>query len=107
MNLSRTNIISILLVVVLAGGGIYYFFFFNKDTGSALSSTDAAASVQEQTFITLVGQLDPIVFDTSLLADPRFTSRTDIRTTIVPEASGRTDPFAPIAGASAATVTKK
>jgi len=103
MNLTRNNLLYIALGVVLLGAGVYYFLFFNKDTGSALTSSDGGASQEEQSFLTLVGQLGPIVFDTSLLSDPRFTSRTDIRTTIVPEASGRTDPFAAIPGTSVVT----
>ncbi len=99
--MNRTTVLSIILAVVLLGAGVYYFVFFNRDTGTALTSTDGGVSDQEQDFLTLVGQLDPIVFDTSLLTDPRFTTRTDISTTIVPEVSGRSDPFAPIAGSSA------
>jgi len=98
MKFSRSNILYIALAIVLVGAGVYYFTIFNRDTGAALTSTPGAASDEEQNFINLVGKLDPIVFDTTLLQDPRFTSRTDIRTTVLPESAGRTDPFAPIPG---------
>ncbi|CAN5756688.1 hypothetical protein BH11PAT2_BH11PAT2_02350 [soil metagenome] len=106
MNLSRNSIILILSAVIVVGGGVYYFFFFNTGTGATLSSNTTTASDAELSFIALVSKLDPITFNTSILSDPRFTSRTDIRTTVVPETTGRKDPFAPIIGVSAATPTK-
>ncbi len=96
MKISRNTLLLILCAVVVIGGAVYYFFFFESGTDPALGSDTSAASDAELEFIALVGQLDPIVFDTQLLSDPRFTSRPDIRTAIVPEAIGRTDPFGPL-----------
>ncbi|MES2225681.1 MAG: hypothetical protein V4480_02630 [Patescibacteria group bacterium] len=96
MNLSRNTIVLIICLVIVLGGAFYYFFFYNSGTEPALTSDNTPASDAELSFIALVSKLDPIVFDTSLLADPRFTTRQDIRTTVVPETKGRTDPFAPI-----------
>lgn len=93
--MSRNLIFAICLVIV-AGGLGYYFFFYDGDTSAAITATDGNASDAEISFIALVGKLDPIIFDTTLLSDPRFMSREDIKTTIVPEAAGRRDPFAPI-----------
>ncbi len=98
MKLSRNNLILIICLIIVVGGGLYYFLFFNNDTGAAINSTPGAASDAELSFITLVSKLDPIVFNTAILSDPRFTTRTDIRTTIVPEPAGRKDPFAPLSG---------
>lgn len=83
--------------VVVVGGLLYYFFFFTADTGTAVTAA-AGASDAELTFVNLAGQLDPIDFDTTLLSDPRFSALVDIRTPILPESVGRTDPFAPISG---------
>jgi hypothetical protein len=94
--MSRNSIIFIICLVIVAGGLGYYFFFFNSNTESALTAGPGTASDAELSFITLVSKLEPIVFDTTLLSDPRFTSRQDIRTAIIPEASGRKDPFADI-----------
>jgi hypothetical protein len=98
MNLSRNTIILVVCAIIVIGGGIYYFYFFNTGTGVGVSSDTAIASDAEISFIALVSKLDPITFNTAILSDPRFTSRTDIRTTVVPESTGRKDPFAPIAG---------
>lgn len=102
MNLSRNTILIVSAIIVL-GGGVYYFFFFNTGTGATVSSSTAVASDAELSFIALVSKLDPITFNTAILSDPRFTARTDIRTTVVPETTGRKDPFAPIAGAPKGT----
>jgi hypothetical protein len=94
--MSRSTLVFVICLVIVAGGLGYYFFFFHSDSGPAVTATAGTASDAELSFITLVSKLDPIVFDTSVLSDSRFTSREDIRTAIVPEASGRKDPFAPI-----------
>lgn len=94
--MSRSTLVFVICLVIVAGGLGYYFFFFNSGATSAVTTTSGTASDAELSFISLVGKLDPIVFDTSVLSDPRFTSRENIRTAIVPEAAGRKDPFAPI-----------
>jgi hypothetical protein len=96
--MSRNTIILVICLVIVTGGLAYYFFFFNPSNTAqvTLTATPGAASDAELSFITLVSKLDPIVFDTSLLSDPRFTSRQNIRTAIIPEASGRKDPFGPV-----------
>lgn len=94
--MSRSTLVFVLCLVIVAGGLGYYFFFFNSSSGAALTASAGTASDAELSFITLVSKLDPIVFDTTVLSDPRFTDRQDIRTAIVPEAAGRKDPFAPI-----------
>lgn len=94
--MSRNTILTIVCAVIVAGGLGYYFLFFTGNTDPALTQSTAIASDAEISFISLVSKLDPITFDTRLLSDPRFTARQDIRTTIVPEAAGRKDPFAPL-----------
>lgn len=96
MKLSRKNLLTIASVVIVVGGGFYYFFFFAADPSDTIISTGAPASAAEVSFITLVGKLGPVTFDTRLLEDSRFSSLVDIRTDVVPEPQGRTDPFAPL-----------
>lgn len=100
MNLSRNNLLLAICGLVVTAGAVYYFFFFSNDTGPAVSGDALVASDAELSFITLVSRIDPIVFDTRLLSDPRFINRQDLRTTVLPENSGRTDPFAPFSGAA-------
>lgn len=96
--MSRNTLILIICIIIVTGGLAYYFFFMNSSnsTDPTLTATPGAASDAELSFISLVSKLDPIVFDTSLLSDQRFIARQNIRTAIVPEASGRKDPFGPV-----------
>jgi flagellar basal body-associated protein FliL len=89
----QTKIIIVALGIVVILGAVYVTFFNTSSDSSA-----APASQAEVTFLNLASQLNPIVFDTSILSDPRFTSLVDIHTSVVPEVTGRTDPFASIGG---------
>jgi hypothetical protein len=100
MHLTKSNIILSIFAGLTLVAAIYYYFFYNKDSGPAVIETPAA-SAAELDFVNLVGQIDSISFDTSIFSDPRFIALTDIHTIVVPEASGRRDPFASI-GATAA-----
>lgn len=92
---SRTKIIFAAIgvgVLLIAA----YLLFFNNSTSSAVAVSGAPASAAEVSFLNLVAQVDPLSFDTSIFTDPRFMALVDIRTAVVPEPSGRTDPFAPL-----------
>lgn len=96
MHINRKNLLTITCAAVVLLGGFYYFFFIAKDSDESVLSADAPASEAELSFITLVSQLDPIEFDARILDDPRFKALVDIRTEVVPEPQGRTDPFGPL-----------
>ena len=98
MNISaKTLIIGLVLVAVLGGA---YLYFFSSSTEAPLSST-APATPQEQQFLDVAAQLQPISFNTAIFSDPRFASLVDLTVPVTPEAQGRPDPFAPISGLSA------
>ena len=90
-------IIGLSAVVILA---VIYLVFFDKSPAANLTTGSAGTSPDELYFVNLTSELSDISFDTAVLQDPRFTALTDIRTAILPEQSGRHDPFAPISGAS-------
>lgn len=71
-------------------------FFFRGSSDAALSSDSTPVSGTEFTFLSLAARIEPIVFDTSILQDPRFVQLIDLRTAIVPENPGRANPFAPL-----------
>ncbi len=100
MNFSSLHFSKNIGVVVVVGAlvlaGISYLFFRNDTPEGVVSIAGAPTSQSEATFVTLAGQLDSIVFNTDILSDPRFTSLRDIHTAVFPEATGRTDPFAPL-----------
>jgi hypothetical protein len=101
MHLTRSNIILIACAALTFLAAVYYYGFYNKDTGSAVIPVGPASDA-ELDFVHLAGQIDNITFNTSVFSDPRFTSLVDIHTAVVPETSGRRDPFAAIQGTSAA-----
>jgi len=79
-----------------------YFLFFNGPSSTPDLTTGDTTSPAELLFINLAGELDPVAFNGGVLTDPRFASLVDIRTAIIPQTSGRTDPFAPLSGAAPA-----
>ncbi len=97
MPTSRTISIAVAVAIVLLGA-IAYLAFFRPDTTPAVSATGAPTSGAQADFIDLSAQLTPISFDTSIFSDPRFMALQDIHTSIVSEAAGRKDPFAPLTG---------
>jgi hypothetical protein len=104
MHLTKSNIILIVAASLTFVAAVYYYFFYNKDTGSAVVAT-APASAAELDFVNLAGQIDSISFDPGIFSDPRFMRLTDIHTIVVPESSGRRDPFAALSGTATAPAT--
>lgn len=96
MSLTHKNILTFLAAALVIAGGFYYFFFVASDSDETVLPSGAPASQAEISFIALVGQLDPIAFDTSIFSNPRFTQLVDIHTAVLPEPQGRTDPFGPL-----------
>ncbi len=94
--MSKTTGIALVLGVLLLGAAAY--LLFRPSTGPGVAGIGAPASEAELTFITLTAKIDPVAFDTSILLDPRFVGLRDIRTAVIPEPSGRTDPFSPLPG---------
>lgn len=96
MKISSNTLLIILTAVVVAGGAYWYFFV---DSGNQPPLTSGMSENQAQMqFQTLVSQLQPVSFDTSIFSDARFHALRDLTTPISPEPAGRPDPFAPIAG---------
>lgn len=93
----KTSIIIAAAVVVL--GVVAYFLWLRPDTEENVSVDGYGPATEAQaTFLTLAAQLEPVAFDASILSDPRFLALVDIKTIILPEEGGRSDPFAPLAG---------
>ncbi len=82
------------VVIALLLLGVAGYLLFGRQTGDAVLTNEGPASAAEMTFINLTSKIDPVTFDTGILEDPRFKRLKDIRTVIIPEVSGRTDPFA-------------
>lgn len=96
---SNPTVPLVIIALVLAGGGYWYY---SSQTGNQPPLTASMGEGEAQTqFKTLVSELKNISFDTGILSNPNFLALTDLATQVTPEPSGRLDPFATLAGASA------
>jgi hypothetical protein len=93
------NIILGAVLVVLAFFA-YSYFFTGPSTPALSSSAPSQTATVDQDLISLLGTLKTIKLDDSLFADPAFKSLDDFSQALVPEAAGRTNPFAPISSPS-------
>ena len=98
MALSKKKTILIAAAIVVLGIGAYFLWLKPSSTENISIDSFGPTGQAQATFLTLAAQLQPIAFDSSVLSDPRFMALVDIKTLIVPEATGRPDPFAPLAG---------
>lgn len=97
---SRSGIVLLILgLLVVAAAG--YMLFAKGDSAPGVTVDGEPGSEAETAFLNLTAEIDSIRFDTEVFEDPRFAALVDIRTTIVPETSGRPDPFAPLSGLAA------
>lgn len=96
---NNSNILILFIVTIVVVGGGYWYFFTGKGEQAPLTIATTENQAQTQ-FQTLVSQLQPISFDTTIFSDARFMALSDLTTPIAPESAGRLDPFASIAGAS-------
>lgn len=94
---NQTPVVLIILGIVVLGA-IAYLLFGQGTTDPAVAITDTSITERELVFVNLTAQIEPIKFETSILTDARFLALLDLRTAIVPENEGRTDPFGPIPG---------
>ena len=94
---SSTTLIIIATLIVAAGAYWYFFTGTGNEPPLTTSATENAAHIR---FQTLVSELQPISFNTSIFSDPRFMALIDLTTPITPETLGRLDPFAPVPGIS-------
>lgn len=96
MTINRpTGILIFIGILVLAAAA---YLIMNGKQQDVLTASGTPSSAAEMQFLSLTQQIDPVEIDTAILADPRFQRLIDIRTDILPEASGRQDPFAPLPG---------
>ena len=94
LHISRTVAVVIVLALIVIAAIAYTLM--GSGTDETITVSDPATTQSEANFITLASELDSIVFDASIISDPRFTSLVNIHTAITPEPVGRNDPFSPL-----------
>lgn len=76
-----------------------YEAFFSTDEGALLEGAvqpSSQASIDTQTFLIRLQQLNEVELKDDIFEDVRFRSLRDLRKDILDEPSGRPNPFAPI-----------
>lgn len=96
MKFTTKNILIVVAALVVFGG-LYWYYFAGSSIEPSLTASGPDTAVEAR-FTSILGQLQPISFDTSIFSDARFAGLVDLATPITPEGSGRIDPFAPISG---------
>ena len=95
----KSNTIILIISTLIVAAGAYWYFFTGTGNEPPLTTT-VVGSESEAQFQTLVGELQPVSFNTSIFSDARFMALIDLATPVTPEDAGRVDPFAPVPGIS-------
>ncbi|MDP1690201.1 MAG: hypothetical protein Q8L52_03305 [bacterium] len=107
----KTNTIFIIIVTLAVTVFSYWYFFTETGNQPPLSIGAPPTNQAQMQFEALVGELQPVSFNTNIFSDARFNALVDITTPVAPESFGRLDPLAPLSsvaasgGFSASTVT--
>ena len=72
-----------------------YYYFFCCPSAAPNISTNTTSPVSQDLLVTLQN-LHTITLDSGVFSDPVFVSLSDFGTTIPPQQTGRTNPFAPV-----------
>ena len=96
----------IVFVVIIIAFVVYSFFFAGKATPILSEQTVGQANPADQDLISLLIELKGITLDESIFANAAFTSLQDFSKDLVPEAVGRTNPFAPLGATPAPAKTQ-
>src|SRR3989344_2104925 len=97
----KSNTTFIISTAALVVAGIAYWYFFTGTGNEPPLSTDIPTNQVKMQFEALVGELQPVSFNTSIFSDTRFNALVDITTSVAPESFGRLDPLAPLSSAAA------
>ncbi len=96
----KSNTVILIVATLIIAAGAYWYFFTGTGNEPPLTTTTSFEGGAQAQFQTLVGELQPISFDTGIFSEPSFMALVDLATPITPETIGRPDPFAPVPGVS-------
>jgi len=100
MKFSLSTSLLLAAAALIVAGGLYWYFSSGSSGPQPTLLVTTQSGDAETTFRSLLSELQPITFDTSIFSDPRFNVLVDITTAVSPEPAGRLDPFAPVSGTS-------
>lgn len=94
--LSR-HLVTTLLIGALVLGGMWYFFSADGESGELLTTTTAgeAENPAEKGIVDTLLTLRAVSLSGTIFSDPVFAVLKDFGSEIIPEPTGRINPFAP------------
>lgn len=93
----RNLVIAVVIIAAVVFAGYYYATRdTTPDATLLVGAPTASASGVEGDLLSALQQLRHISLDTSIFQNPVFQSFIDYSTTLVPQAAGRPNPFAPL-----------
>lgn len=86
----------ILIGLIILGGLGYYLFVLRADSELVSSTTNTgAARLASERFVQELNAIKVVELDDSLFADPRFRSFQNYSKPLIPQPTGRANPFTP------------
>jgi hypothetical protein len=107
-SLLRNKLVIVVIIIIVIAGAWYGLSSSSApaaSSDSALTSNATDTSGDSQIVSTLLA-LQAITLSGTIFTNPAYATLKDFTTPIVPEPTGRTDPFAPITTQSVATTTR-
>ncbi len=99
--LGRHKLILIVILVIVGGGVWYVVSGGSGDSESLITQTPIASAGADQELVSTLLALRAVKLEGTIFSESAFLNLKDFSTQIIPEAVGRSNPFAPIsAGAS-------
>lgn len=105
----KQHILLFLLIVAVLAGVIWYGLSSGSSAPPLLTTDEPiiggtlAQTSAEQEIVGTLLALRAVTLSGTIFSDPAFTTLQDFGTTIVPEAAGRPNPFAPLTSRGAVT----
>ena len=93
----KNNIIIISLIIVVGLVAFWYLGKNSSDTSSSLTlDAQTTDSADAKYIYTILQQMAQVTLDDSIFSNPNFQNLKDNTVSLSPQASGRSNPFAPI-----------
>lgn len=89
----KENKILTFVVTVFVFAVLYFAVFANKNDAPLLSSDTATPIVGSQELLMVLSNLRTIQLNTAIFTDPVFLSLYDFGVTLIPQSTGRHNPF--------------
>ena len=92
----KNNIITIVLIIAI--GMVAFWYLTKTDTSTSYLATDAKTtnSTDAKYIYTILQKMAQVTLDDSIFSNPSFQNLKDNTVLFSPQASGRSNPFAPV-----------